>query len=86
MIVAACKALAAQSPILRDPTTPLLPDVEDVRDISVKVAKAVIKSAVEEELAQEENIPSDEDELEEWVRAQMWDPEYRPLKRTIQHK
>ena len=79
MLVAAVKALAARSPARQDPNQPLLPDVEDVRDISVDIAKAVIQSAVEEGEAQEENIPTNEQELEEWIRVQMWEPVYRPL-------
>lgn len=82
MLVAAVKALAARSPALKDPNKPLLPDVEDVREISVDIAKAVIKCAVHEGLAQEEGIPEDDKELEEWIRVQMWDPVYRPLKRV----
>lgn len=79
MLVAAVKALAARSPARQDPNQPLLPDVEDVRDISVDIAKAVIQSGVEEGEAQEENIPTNEQELEEWIRVQMWEPVYRPL-------
>lgn len=82
LLVAATKALAAQAPALKDPNAGLLPDVTDVREISVKIAAAVIKKAVEEGLAQETGIPTDDDELQEWIRAQMWDPEYRPLKKV----
>lgn len=80
MLVAAVTALAAQSPALKDPDKGLLPDVVHVREISVHIARAVIKQAVEEGLAQEEGIPSDDNELEEWIREQMWDPVYRPLR------
>lgn len=80
MLVAAVKALAAQSPALKDPDKGLLPDVIHVREISVHIARAVIKEAVEEGLAQEKGIPTDDDELEEWIREQMWDPVYRPLR------
>lgn len=79
MLVAAVKALAAQSPALKDPSKGLLPDVTDVRKISVKIAMAVIKTAVEEGSAQRENIPRDDEELEEWVRVQMWEAKYRDL-------
>ena len=81
MLVAAVKALAAMSPALKDPDKGLLPDVVDVREISVKIAKAVIKQALEEGLATEEGIPKNDD-LDEWVREQMWEPRYRPLKRV----
>jgi malate dehydrogenase (oxaloacetate-decarboxylating) len=80
MLVAAVKALAAQSPALKDPDKGLLPDVMDVREISVHIAKAVIKTAVDEGLAQEKDIPTEDELLEEWIREQMWDSKYRPLK------
>ena len=82
MVVAASKALAAKAPAMRDPNKPLLPDVEDVRELSVGVAKAVIQTAVMEGLAREEGIPRDGDELEEWIRVQMWRAEYRDLKKV----
>jgi len=82
MLVAAVKALAAQSPALKDPDKGLLPDVTNVREISVHIAKAVLKQAVEEGLAQEKGIPEDEEDLEEWIREQMWDPAYRPMRKV----
>ncbi|KAI9851576.1 MAG: NAD-dependent malic enzyme, mitochondrial [Thelocarpon superellum] len=83
MLVAAVKALARQSPALQDPDKGLLPDVADVREISVEIAKAVIKQAAEEGLAQEDDIPADDDALlAEWIREQMWDPSYRALQRV----
>ncbi|OTA03320.1 malate dehydrogenase [Trichoderma parareesei] len=80
MLVAAVEGVASLSPALKDATAPLLPDVEDVRPVSVQVAKHVIQAAVKEGVATEEGIPSDDGELEEWIREQMWNPEYRPLK------
>jgi malate dehydrogenase (oxaloacetate-decarboxylating) len=79
MLVAAVKALAAQSPALKDPDQGLLPDVTEVRETSVKIAMAVVKTAVEEECAQREDIPKGDDELERWVRVQMWEAKYRDL-------
>ena len=87
MLVAACKTLATQAPALKDPDKGLLPDIVDVREISVKIAASVIRTAVEERLATQEGIPSrdenegGEEELEKWVRAQMWEARYRPLKK-----
>ncbi|KAF4628813.1 hypothetical protein G7Y89_g9330 [Cudoniella acicularis] len=87
MLVAAVKALAAQSPALKDPEKGLLPDVVNVREISVHIARAVIIQAVDEGLATEKGIPSDDDgELEEWIREQMWDPVYRPLRLVSKEK
>ncbi|GAB7347399.1 hypothetical protein MBLNU459_g4325t1 [Dothideomycetes sp. NU459] len=82
LLVAATKALAAQAPALKDENAGLLPDVTNVREISVKIAAAVIKKSVEEGLAQEEGIPDNDLDLEDWIRAQMWDPEYRTLKKV----
>lgn len=82
MLVAAVKAIAAKSPALKNPRKGLVPDITDVREVSVQVAKAVIKQAVEEGLATQEGIPEEDGELEEWVREQMWDPRYRPLVRA----
>jgi malate dehydrogenase (oxaloacetate-decarboxylating) len=73
-------ALASAAPIVNDTGSGLLPDVENVREISVQIAKNVIKKAVEDELAQQEGIPENDDDLEEWIREQMWTAEYRPLK------
>lgn len=61
MLVAAVKAIAAQSPALKDPDKGLVPDVVDVREISVKVAMAVIKQAIEEGLATEKDVPENDD-------------------------
>lgn len=82
MLVAAIKVIADQSPALQDPDKGLVPDITDVREISVHVAKAVIKQAVEQGLAREKEIPDDDGELEEWVREQMWEPRYRQLIRA----
>jgi len=80
MLVAAIKALAVQAPALKDPTKGLLPDIMNVREISVHVAREVIKAAIEEDLATEKDIPTSDNDLEEWIREQMWDAVYRPLK------
>lgn len=82
MLVAAVKAIAIQSPALKDPDKGLVPDIVNVREISVRIAMSVIKQAVEEGLATEKGIPTDDADLEAWVREQMWAPEYRPLERV----
>ena len=86
MLVSAVKALAAQSPALKDPDQGLLPDVVNVREISVHIAKAVIRQAIEEGLSTEKEIPDNDDDLEEWIREQMWDARYRPLIRVDKDK
>ena len=77
MLVGAIKALAAEAPALKDPDGALLPDIVDVRDISVKIARAVIRAAQEEGLEQVQDVPDKDEELDEWIRAQMWKPMYR---------
>ena len=79
MLVAAIRVIAAQSPALKDPAKGLVPDITDVREVSVHIAMEVIKQAIEEGLAMEKDIPKEDDELEEWVREQMWEPRYRDL-------
>lgn len=79
MLVAAIKVIAAQSPALKDPAKGLVPDITDVREVSVHIAMEVIKQAIDEGLAMEKDIPKEDDELEEWVREQMWEPRYRDL-------
>ncbi|PVH95812.1 NAD-dependent malic enzyme 1 [Periconia macrospinosa] len=79
LIVAAVRALASAAPIVNGKESGLLPDVTDVREISVKIAKNVIRQAVKEGLAQEKDMPESDEDLEEWIREQMWDAKYRPL-------
>lgn len=80
MLVAAVRGVAALSPTIESPTAPLLPDVVDVKRVSVRVAREVIRAALEEDVATESGIPTDDEELDEWIREQMWEPEYRPLR------
>lgn len=82
MLVAAVRGVAEMSPALKDDTAPLLPGVEDVRPVSVRIAREVIQAAVEEGVATEKEIPTDNEELDQWIREQMWEPVYRPLKRV----
>lgn len=86
MLLAGTKALAKQGPAMNDPNAGLLPDVQDVREISVQIARAVIKQAVEESLNEEKDIPTDDQELEDWIREQMWDAEYKPYNRVNKDK
>ncbi|KXX76801.1 NAD-dependent malic enzyme, mitochondrial [Madurella mycetomatis] len=80
MLIAAVSGVAELSPALHDSTAPLLPGVDVVRRVSVRVARKVVQAAVAGGVATETGIPQDEDELDEWIREQMWDPVYRPLK------
>lgn len=80
MLVAAVEGVADMSPALKDDTAPLLPGVDVVREVSVNVARKVIRAAEKEGVVTEKGVPSDDQDLDEWIREQMWDPIYRPLK------
>lgn len=84
MLVSAVTALAKEAPALKDPDQgALVPDVEDARRVSVKIAMAVIRCAVDDGLAQVDKIPvHNDEELQEWVQAQMWDPVYREYQKV----
>lgn len=80
MLVAAVEGVASMAPSQDDPTAPLLPGVDIVRKVSVRVARNVIKAAVKGEVSQQPNIPEDDEKLDAWIKEQMWQVEYRPLK------
>ena len=82
MLVAAVGQLADEAPAVKqnDPTKELCPGVEEVRNVSVKIAKGVLRQAGKDDLLGVKDVPLDNDkDLEEWIRAQMWQPEYRDL-------
>jgi len=79
MIAAAAHGLAELSPALQNPNKALLPDIEDVRETSIDVALKVIQQSVKEGLNRVKDIPSDVEELRQWIEKQMWKPEYREL-------
>jgi malate dehydrogenase (oxaloacetate-decarboxylating) len=82
ILVAATEAVASQAPILKDPYAGLLPDIEDVREVSVMIAKEVIKVAVKKGLALETDIPEEDEALSDWVREQQWEAAYRKFERV----
>jgi malate dehydrogenase (oxaloacetate-decarboxylating) len=78
MIFEGVKALSELSPALQDPDQSLLPDVTDMRATSFHVAKAVMKAAKAEGIAQRDFQDSEVDEI---ISSSTWEPVYRPLKR-----
>jgi malate dehydrogenase (oxaloacetate-decarboxylating) len=77
MFVAAARALSEFAPVRHDPAAPLYPPLEQVRDISFKVAMAVAREAQSAGLAE-----ADLANLEQTISSKMWTPHYVPLKRT----
>ena len=75
MFMAAGLALREVSPALKDPHASLLPCLEDMRSVSLHIAKAVATEAIRQGVA--ESIA--DDELENKLQDTMWVPEYREI-------
>ena len=75
--MAATKALAQLSPAREESTRPLLPPVADSRKVSIAVAEAVGRQAIQEGVAGVE----DADALKDLLRAYVWEPVYLPYER-----
>ena len=81
MMMAAAKALAAQSPTLSDSTAPLLPRVAESRKVGAAVAEAVARQAMAEGLSD----ISDGANLADLIRNYVWEPVYHPYQRIDLH-
>ncbi len=78
MFAAAARALSEFAPVFHDPEAPLYPPLEQVRDISFKVALEVAREAQRAGLAE-----VDLNKLEQTVRTRMWQPHYVPLRYAL---
>jgi len=77
MIKASALALAALSPTHRGEQANLLPALSDIRAVSLHVARAVGKQAIQEGVAD-----VDEAGFEAELAANVWDPVYQPYERV----
>jgi malate dehydrogenase (oxaloacetate-decarboxylating) len=77
MFVAAARVLSEFAPVRHDSAASLYPSLEQVREISFKVALAVAGEAHRAGLTE-----VDLDKLEQTISSKMWTPHYVPLKRT----
>jgi malate dehydrogenase (oxaloacetate-decarboxylating) len=77
MFIAAARALSLCAPMRHDPLAPLYPALEDVRDVSRRVAFAVAEAAAAAGVAPA--LPPAEQERR--VDAEMWQPVYQPYRR-----
>jgi malate dehydrogenase (oxaloacetate-decarboxylating) len=77
MIMASAKALAGLSPTVADPDAPLLPPIADCRKVSLVIAEAVARQAMQDGTAE----AVDEATLRERLRAYVWKPVYLPYER-----
>ncbi|PHM48502.1 NAD-dependent malic enzyme [Xenorhabdus miraniensis] len=78
MLMAASRALAECSPLAQTGSGPLLPLIDDIQDVSRKIAKEVAKKAQIQGVA----IVTSENALDEAIDRNFWKPEYRIYKRT----
>ncbi len=78
MLWAACDVLSDFAPINQHADAPLLPGLEQAREIAAKIAAAVVIEAQREGLAQ---VEIHADNLEKTIRSQMWEPHYVPYRR-----
>jgi len=76
MMLAAARALAENSPALKDPSASLLPPLTDIRRVAAQIALAVGAEALKEGLAPQRS----EDELRQRVTAAQWTPAYSALR------
>ena len=74
MMLAAARALAANSPALKDPSASLLPPLAEIRRVAAEIALAVGVEAQKDGVAP--NIS--EDALRQRVRNAQWSPAYSP--------
>jgi malate dehydrogenase (oxaloacetate-decarboxylating) len=72
MMIAAARALAEQSPALKDVSAPLLPPLKDIRKVAVEIAFAV---ALEAERSAGGDAAA-KDSLRERIAESQWLPEY----------
>lgn len=79
MFLAAAHAIAACSPAKENPDANLLPPLNKIREVSFEVAKAVGKAAIADGVC--ESLT--DEELEEAIKAKIWEPHYLPYKLSI---
>ena len=75
MFLAAARALASMSPARKDPAATLLPPLAEMREVSARIAAAVL------ETARAEGHAAAGEDADRVVRAAMWEPVYRPYRR-----
>jgi malate dehydrogenase (oxaloacetate-decarboxylating) len=73
MFMAACNVVAEMSPARVDKDAALLPPVTQLREVSIAVAKAVARQALNEHLADS----CDEALIDQRIQAYVWEPHYQ---------
>ena len=78
MLIAASRTLADSSPDLTSVGAPLLPALDEIRNLSRLIARRVAKQAMEDGVARELT----ELALEKAIDKVYWEPQYRSYQRT----
>lgn len=78
MMMAASKALACASPLASAGSGALLPLLDDIREVSKLIARAVIIQAIEDGVA----LPIPVELIDAKIDQNFWEPEYREYRRT----
>lgn len=80
MIWKASEALSKHAPIRKNHFSPLLPSLDDAKNVAKNIAIAVAQCAIEEGLARKNS----EVNLEELVEEVFWEPAYLPFRRILE--
>jgi malate dehydrogenase (oxaloacetate-decarboxylating) len=78
MIMAAARALSECAPVLGDPKGSLLPDLQDLRQVSRRIGLAVAREAYKQGFA---HPTVAEEEIERLLDEKQWEPRYLPMRR-----
>lgn len=78
MLMAASNALADCSPRIKDAEADLLPNINDIQQVSKFIAFHVAKAAMADSIAP----PASNETLREAIDANFWEPEYRYYRRV----
>lgn len=78
MMMAASRALAEASPMVRHGTGALLPPLSKIRELSRLIARAVFIQAINDGVA----LPVPDELIDDTIQANFWEPEYRDYRRT----
>ncbi len=78
MLMESSRALAECSPLAINGKGALLPPLEDIRDVSVKIAFAVAKKAMEQGVASQ----CSDERIRQKIEENFWTPEYRSYRRS----
>lgn len=78
MLIASSNALADCTPLLKDPNADLLPDLNEIQQVSKFIAFKVAKAAMDAGVAP----VLDDEALQQAIEANFWKPEYRDYKRV----